>query len=82
MRWQRRLAERLAGIDGLRVVPPRDEHRLRRCRAGARQGLVERLKEHGVLATGTYRLRLVTHLGVTAEDVDRAADGVAQALAA
>jgi threonine aldolase len=38
------------------------------------------LAEHGVLATGLYRLRLVTHLDVTAGDIDRALRAIRQAL--
>ena len=35
-------------------------------------GLLDHLKARGVLATGLYRLRFVTHLDVEAEGVDRA----------
>jgi threonine aldolase len=35
-------------------------------------GLIDHLKAHGILATGLYRLRFVTHLDVDAEGVDRA----------
>jgi threonine aldolase len=34
--------------------------------------IVARLRARGVLATGLYRLRLVTHLDVSAEDIERA----------
>ncbi len=37
-------------------------------------GLETHLAQHGILATGLYRLRFVTHLDVTAEQVDRAAE--------
>jgi len=33
---------------------------------------VARLRQHGVLCTGLYKLRLVTHLDVSANDVDHA----------
>ena len=39
---------------------------------GARQDTVARLRERGVLCTGLYQLRLVTHLDVDAADIDRA----------
>ncbi len=39
---------------------------------GAPEGLLKHLKRHGVLATGLYKLRFVTHLDVDAEGVDRA----------
>jgi threonine aldolase len=35
-------------------------------------GLLEHLKQHGILATGLYRLRFVTHLDVDAAAVERA----------
>jgi threonine aldolase len=35
-------------------------------------GLIAHLKSHGILATGLYRLRFVTHLDVDAAGVDRA----------
>ena len=39
---------------------------------GSRQDTVARLREQGVLCTGLYKLRLVTHLDVSAGDIDRA----------
>jgi threonine aldolase len=35
-------------------------------------GVVERLKAQGLLCTGLYRLRLVTHLDVNRNDIERA----------
>ena len=35
-------------------------------------GIVERLRARGVLCTGLYRLRFVTHLDVSADDIDHA----------
>jgi threonine aldolase len=35
-------------------------------------GLLAHLKANGVLATGLYRLRFVTHLDVDARGIDRA----------
>jgi threonine aldolase len=71
----RRLAEGLAGIEGVRVEPP-DTNILfvdlvgpARERSGE---LVPYLAQQGVLATGLYRLRFVTHLDVDAAGVDRA----------
>ena len=37
-------------------------------------GLEAHLAQYGILATGLYRVRFVTHLDVTAEQVDRAAE--------
>ncbi len=36
-------------------------------------GLLEHLKQHGILATGLYRLRFVTHLDVDAAGIERTA---------
>jgi threonine aldolase len=71
----RRLAEGLAGIEGLQVEAPQtnilfvDLVGPARERSGA---LLEHLNGQGVLATGLYRLRFVTHLDVDAAGVDRA----------
>jgi len=40
---------------------------------GARADAVARLRERGLLCTGLYKLRLVTHLDVSREQIDRAA---------
>jgi threonine aldolase len=37
-------------------------------------GLERHLADNGILATGLYRLRFVTHLDVTANDIDRASE--------
>ncbi|MCC7458425.1 MAG: low-specificity L-threonine aldolase [Nitrospira sp.] len=41
---------------------------------GERAGVVGRLRERGLLCTGIYKLRLVTHLDVSSADIDRALD--------
>jgi len=83
----RRLAEGLAGIAGLTFTPPATNivfvdlaPALVQARSAAKWGgehdsLVEQLRSQGVLCTGLYKLRFVTHL-----DVD--ADGIARAIAA
>jgi threonine aldolase len=43
-------------------------------------GVVERARDQGVLCTGLYKLRLVTHLDVSRPDVDRAIDVMRKAL--
>ena len=71
----RRLAEGLAGIEGLQVEPPHTNILFVDLVGPARErsaGLIENLAKHGVLATGLYRLRFVTHLDVNEEGVDRA----------
>ena len=40
--------------------------------------LLAHLKEQGILATGLYRLRFVTHLDVDAAGVDRAVGAIRQ----
>jgi threonine aldolase len=71
----KRLAEGLAGIDVLQVEPPQTNIVFVDLVGAARersQALVEHLKVQGVLATGLYRLRFVTHLDVDAAGIDRA----------
>jgi threonine aldolase len=71
----RRLADGLAGIDGLQVEPPQTNIVFVDLTGAARErsaGLIEHLKQQGVLATGLYRLRFVTHLDVDQAGVDRA----------
>ncbi len=71
----RRLAEGLAGIEGLRVEPPHTNILFVDLVGPAREqsaALLEHLGQQGVLATGLYRLRFATHLDVDAAGVDRA----------
>jgi threonine aldolase len=44
---------------------------------------MERLEERGILLlrTDPYRFRLVTHHGITAEDIDRTVDAIREVLA-
>jgi threonine aldolase len=71
----RRLAEGLRDIPGVQCEAP-DTNILFVDLAGpARErsaGFIEHLAEQGILATGLYRLRFVTHLDVDAAGVDRA----------
>ena len=74
-----RLAGGLRGIDGLSVEEPHTNIVFVDLQAAARSHaapLLEYLKVHGVLATGLYRLRFVTHLDVDAAGVDRAVAAV------
>ncbi|RYF37608.1 MAG: low-specificity L-threonine aldolase, partial [Comamonadaceae bacterium] len=71
----RRLADGLAGIDGLVVEAPQTNILFVDLTGAARersQGLLDHLAHEGVQATGLYRLRFVTHLDVDAAGVDRA----------
>jgi threonine aldolase len=70
-----RLAKGLQGIEGVQVEAPHTNILFVDLVGPAREksgGLLEHLKQQGVLATGLYRLRFVTHLDVDAAGVDRA----------
>jgi threonine aldolase len=71
----RRLAEGLTGIPGLQVEPPQTNILFVDLVGSAKErsaALLEHLAREGVQATGLYRMRFVTHLGVDAAGVDRA----------
>ena len=71
----RRLASGLAGIDGLQVEAPQTNIvfvDLTGAAQAASADLLAHLSAQGILATGLYRLRFVTHLDVDAAGVDRA----------
>ena len=67
-----RLAEGLQGLPGLTVEAPQTNILFADLQGERAAGLMEHLKSRGVLATGLYRLRFVTHLDVDAEGVARA----------
>ena len=72
----RRLADGLAGLEGVQVEPPQSNILFVDLTGAARArsaGLLDHLAANGVLATGLYRLRFVTHLDVDAAGIDRAA---------
>ena len=74
----RRLAEAIRSIDGLELVYPVDTNivvfRVSE-RLGAVDAFLASLREHGVLATpfGARIVRMVTHLDVSAEDIEMVA---------
>ena len=74
-----RLADGLAGIDGLQVEAPQtnivfvDLHGAAKAKSAE---LIPYLKSRGVLATGLYRLRFVTHLDVDAAGIDQAVQAI------
>ncbi|MDB5930592.1 MAG: L-threonine aldolase, partial [Polaromonas sp.] len=77
----RRLADGLAGIDGLQVEPPQTNIVFVDLSGAAREksgALLEHLAGHGIRATGLYRLRFATHLDVDAAGVDRATAAIRQ----
>ena len=75
----RRLAEGLQGIPGLAVQAPHTNivfADLQGDAASRGEALLASLREAGVLASGLYRLRFVTHLDVDAAGIDRAVAAV------
>ena len=76
-----RLGAALAQIDGFQVDAVHSNIVFVDCTGPAKAkaaGLIEHLKAHGVLATGLYRLRFVTHLDVDAAGVEHAIRTVTQ----
>lgn len=77
----RRLAQGLAGIEGLQVEPPQTNIVFADLTGRAREqsaALLEHLAKHGILATGLYRLRFATHLDVDAAGIDAAVTAIRQ----
>jgi threonine aldolase len=70
----RRLAEGLQGLPGVRCDMPHTNIVFVDVAPERAHGVVERARDQGVLCTGLYKLRLVTHLDVSRPDVDRAVD--------
>ena len=76
----KRMVEGLAGLPGLTVEPPQTNIVFADLQGPRAAGLMDHLKLRGVLATGLYRLRFVTHLDVDAAGVDRAVAAVREHL--
>ena len=68
----RALSEGLQGLPGVTVQPPQTNILFVDLAPDKAPGVVDRLRAAGVLCTGLYRLRFVTHLDVSAADVQRA----------
>ncbi len=73
------LAEGLRQVDGVVVDGPHTNMVFVDLPADRAKGAVEALAGRGVLVTGLYRMRWVTHLDVARADVERAVD-IAQAV--
>jgi threonine aldolase len=76
----RRLADGLQGLPGVTVEAPHTNIVFVDLVPEKAVGIVERLRAAGVLCTGLYRLRLVTHLDVSASDIDHAVRALRAAL--
>ena len=77
----RRLADGLAGIEGLQVEAPQTNIVFADLTGAAKARSAELLKhlgDCGIQATGLYRLRFVTHLDVDAAGVDQALAAIRQ----
>ena len=68
----RLLAEGLQGLPGVTVAMPHSNIVFIDLAADKPADTVAQLRKHGVLATGLYKLRLVTHLDVGRSGVERA----------
>jgi threonine aldolase len=68
----RRLAEGLQGLPGVTVEMPQTNILFVDLAPEKAAGVVGRLREAGVLCTGLLRLRFVTHLDVSAADIEQA----------
>ena len=76
-----RLADGLAGIDGLQVEAPQTNVVFVELTGAAKTRsapLLAHLEASGIRATGLYRLRFVTHLDVDAAGVDRTVAAIRQ----
>ena len=76
----RLLAEGLQGLDGVAVTPPQTNIVFVDVVPAKAAGLVEQLKAAGVLCTGLVRIRFVTHLDVSRQDIERAVPVIRAAL--
>ncbi|MGZ5206407.1 MAG: threonine aldolase family protein, partial [Caldimonas sp.] len=77
-----RLAEGLADLPGLAVEPPQTNMVFAELASARVPGLAAHLASRGVVALVSEHLRLVTHLDVDAEGVDRAVAAIREYLTA
>lgn len=71
-----RLADGLQGLPGVTVERPQTNIVFVDLAPDRAHGAVERARAAGVLCTGLYRLRLVTHLDVSGADIDAAIEAL------
>ncbi len=71
-RHAQQLAQGLHNLPGVTVHAPQTNIVFIDLAPEKAAGAVDRLRAAGVLATGLYRLRLVTHLDVSSDDINRA----------
>ncbi len=71
-RHARRLADGLADLPGVTVEAPQTNMVFIDLAPERADGVTDRLREAGLLCTGLYRLRLVTHLDVSSDDIEQA----------
>jgi threonine aldolase len=76
----RALAEGLQGFAGVTVQAPQSNILFVDLAPEKAIGVVDRLRAAGVLCTGLYRLRFVTHLDVSSNDIGRAVSVLRQHL--
>lgn len=76
----RRLADALQGLPGVNVQSPQTNMVFIDLPHERAATVVAGLREQGVLSTGLYQLRLVTHLDVNDQDIDTAIAVLRQAL--
>jgi threonine aldolase len=68
----KRLAQGLQGLPGVTIDAPHTNMVFIDVAPTLAKGLVQRLEQQGVRCTGLYRLRLVTHMDVSPEDIEHA----------
>ena len=68
----RNLAEGLQGLPGVTVTGPQTNIVFVDLAPEKGVGVIDRLRDAGLLCTGLYKLRFVTHLDVSAADITRA----------
>lgn len=66
-----RLAAGLQGLPGIVVEPAQTNMLFLQLPPAQASRFIDHLKQHGILVTGLYQMRMVTHLDVTAAQIER-----------